>query len=152
MFFKKPEKDPDSFWREYEEKTGEKVLARSLGMYVSGWEEFDNKGWSNIWGLIIATGGGFRFHHFPQYSWLDFLSRAANQDKKEKTIFIPKEKIVSAVLIKETKWWRKILNFSPPKLVVSYMDETGNERRVFLDADYKSDDIAPKLSALLPAQ
>jgi hypothetical protein len=65
----KKRNDPEKFWREYEEKTGEKVLARTLGQYVSGWDEFGDLSAGPLWGLIIATSGGFRFHHFPQANW-----------------------------------------------------------------------------------
>lgn len=150
MFTRKKEQSTDSFWREYEEKTGEIVLARSLGKYISGWEEFDSRKWNSIWGLIIATSGGFRFHHFPQQSWIDAFTRSSGQDApKEKTIFIPKDKIISARLIKETKWWKKIFNYSPPQLVIQFRDGTGNERQLLLEADFKADNLAAQLGANL---
>ena len=149
MFSKKPETSPDTFWQEYEEKIGEKVLARGLGQYVSGWEEFDVKKQTAIWGLIIATSGGFRFHHFPQMSWIDAFTRFAAKDQpKEKTIFIPKERIVSAELIKEKKWWKKILSSSPPRLVIRYRDEGGAEKQLLLEAEYKADDLPEKLTGV----
>ena len=139
--------DPEEFWTEYEEKTGEKVLARSLGQYVSGWKEFDNPPGSPIWGLIIATSGGFRFHHFPQVNWLTALSRLGSNDNlpKEKTIFIPADSIISAVLYGETKWYRKIFLPVVPRLVIRYRDETGIEKELLLQAEYKSDGIAEAL-------
>ena len=139
--FRKTEKSPDKFWREYEEKTGEKVLARSLGRYMSGWEEFDSKGWSAIWGLIIATSGGFRFHHFPHQSWLEVLTQFSDREEpKEKTIFIQREKILSAMFIKESRWWKKILSPAPPRLLITYRDETENERQLILEVDYYTAD------------
>ena len=141
-------KDPEDFWTEYEKKTGEKVLARSLGQYVSGWEEFDNPPGSPMWGLIIATSGGFRFHHFPQANWLTALSRLGsnNNPPKEKTIFIPTDKIISAVLYRETKWYRKIFLPVTPRLVIHYRDEAGEEKKLLLQAEYKSDGIAEALT------
>ena len=137
MLFRKDEKTPDVFWQEYEEKTGEKVLARGLGKYISGWQEFDQTKSKGIWGLIITTSGGFRFHHFPQNSWIDAFTRFADKGQaKEKTIFIPKEKIISTEVMKETKWWRKILNPSPPHLVIRYIDEAGLEKRLLFEAEY----------------
>ena len=136
----KTEKSTDDFWREYEEKTGEKVLARGLGRYVSGWEEFDDNRWTSIWGLIIATSGGFRFHHFPQRSWIDsFVSWSGREGSKEKTIFIPKEKILSAVLITEKKWWKKIFAPSPPHLVIEYNDGD-NTRRLLVEIEIGAKD------------
>ena len=131
----KPKITPDDFWQEFEEKTGEKVLARCLGKYLSGWEEFDLKGLSNLWGLIIATSGGFRFHHFPQQSWFDFLSRQGGAAPKEKTFFIPKEKIISSRQTRETRWWKKLLSSPPSHLFITYLDEEGNEKQLITEID-----------------
>lgn len=142
MFLKKQEKTSGDFWREYEEKTGEKVLARSLGKYLSGWDEFDEKKWGGIWGLIITTSGGFRFHHFPQNSWIDALTKFAEKEQvKEKTIFIPKEKIVSTDVIKETKWWKRVFSNLPPRLVVRFLDDAppgsdAVEKKIEFEAEY----------------
>jgi len=130
MLLRKAEKSPDAFWREYEEKTGEKVLERGLGKYVCGWEEFDKNRWNGLWGLIINTSGGFRFHHFPQRSMFDALAQSAVNDKeppKEKTIFLSREKIISQEFIKEGKWWKWLLFSSTPQLVISYRDDAANE-------------------------
>jgi len=144
MFFKKSEKSPDTFWREYEEKTGEKVLARGLGKYVCGWDEFDNKRWNGLWGLIINTSGGFRFHHFPQNSFFDALTQLAVNEKestKEKTIFLPQEKIISQEFIKEEKWWKRLFFRSTPQLIINYRDETpdesgGKNKKLVFEAEY----------------
>ena len=146
MFAKKDQKTPDDFWREYEEQTGEKVLARGLGRYVSGWEEFDNQGWNSVWGLIISTSGGFRFHHFPQTSWLQAMVNLGNNDApKEKTFFIPKENIISAKLIEETSWWKKIFRSFPPQLLIDYRDGTENTKQVLLEVEFKYENIAGSL-------
>ena len=141
-------KNPEDFWQDYEKKTGEKVLARSLGQYVSGWEEFDNPAGNPIWGLIIATSGGFRFHHFPQINWLSALTRLGSGDDppKEKTIFIPGGRIISADLRRETKWYRKIFFPATPSLLIRYLDETGMEKELLLYAEYKSDGVAEALT------
>ena len=143
----KRRKSPDDFWRDYEDKTGEKVLARSLGQYVSGWEEFDNPPGNPIWGLIIATSGGFRFHHFPQVNWLSALARLGSGEDapKEKTIFIPGARIVSAVLRRETKWYKKLFSPIPPHLLIRYLDEAGTEKELLLYAEHKPDGIAEAL-------
>ena len=147
MPVKKNQKDAEKFWREYEEETGEKVLARSLGRYMSGWEEFDSKEWTSIWGLIIATSGGFRFHHFPQTSWLTALSNFGNNDApKEKTFFIPKEKIISAKIIEETKWWKKIFGSAPPQLLIDYKDVTENTKQVLLEVEFRHENLAESLN------
>jgi hypothetical protein len=150
MLSGKKQNSPEDFWREYEEQTGEKVLARGLGRYMSGWEEFDSQEWNSIWGLIIATSGGFRFHHFPQTSWLDALANFTNSSApKEKTFFIPKEQIVSAKLIEETSWWKKIFRSSAPQLLINYRDGTENTKQVLLEVEFKPENLA---QALCPEQ
>ena len=132
------------FWQEYEEETGEKVLQRGLGRYISGWEEFDKNKWEGTWGLVISTSGGFRFHHFPKTTWLDSLVRSDKHEKpKEKTIFIRKENIISVSFNAEKKWWKKLLFSPPPQLVITYTDnslpETDRiEKRLLFEAEYTS--------------
>jgi hypothetical protein len=145
-------KTPEDFWREYEEKTGERVLARALGQYVSGWDEFGDLsappyGGSPLWGLIIATSGGFRFHHFPQVNWLSAIMRSGSADDPpaEKTIFIPREKLISAELRKETKWYRKIFSQDVPRLLIRYRAESGTEKELVLNAEYKPEGLAEAL-------
>ncbi|MDR1802682.1 MAG: hypothetical protein LBQ94_03675 [Treponema sp.] len=137
---RKTEKNADDFWREYEEKTGEKVLAHGLGRYVSGWDEFDSNRWTSLWGLIIACTGGFRFHNFPQRSWLDSLVNWSGQEEpKEKTIFIPKERIISTQLVVETNWWKKLFVSSPPQLFIDYHDGD-NTRRLLVEVEIGAKD------------
>ena len=142
-------KTVDEFWEEYEEKTGEKVIARSLGQYVSGWGEFDGLRGTPLWGLIIATSGGFRFHHFPQVSWLTALSRlgSINEPPKEKTIFIPSDRIISAVLHRETKWYKKILAPITPRLTICYRDESGEEKALLINTDHQAEGITDALAS-----
>ena len=144
----KKQKNPDDFWREYEEKIGEKVAARGLGQYISGWDEFDNPPGNPIWGLVIATSGGFRFHHFPQVSWLSAFVRFGSGEEvpKEKTIFIPGERIISAVLHRETKWYKRIFSSAVPRLVIRYRDEAGTEKELLFQVEYKPEGVAQALT------
>jgi hypothetical protein len=135
-------KSPEDFWREYEATTGETIVARSLGQYLSGWQEFPAG--SPLWGLIIATSGGFRFHHFPQTSWFSAFART-EEPPKEKTIFIPKESITAAVLHKETKWYKKLFSPSAPFLEVFYRDEGGEAKTLLLQVDFQADGLVEAL-------
>ena len=138
MLFRNTSKNPDDFWRDYEEKTGEKVLARCLGQYMSGWGEFENL--SGIWGLVIFTSGGFRFHHFPQIAWFQVFSRiSASEAPKEKTIFVPKENITGMSIFKETKWWKKLSRSMTP-LKIQCRDDAGVELQLVLNIDPKTGD------------
>ena len=150
---KETENKVETFWQEYEEKIGATVLARSLGQYLSGWEEFDNKGLTNIWGLIIATSEGFRFHHFAHRNWLEALTN--REGSKEKIIDIQREKIISAQFIYESRWWMKLLRNTLPKLELVYKDNEGMERTMVLEANImagknnNSELLADKLNSLL---
>jgi hypothetical protein len=144
--FRRNDKDPDDFWREYEEKTGEKIIARGLGQYVSGWDEFGDSGRNPVWGLIIATSGGFRFHHFPQNNWLSALFGSGGEAQKEKTIFIPRKKIISANLHKETKWYMKLLSPGVPHLIIRYLNEKNDEKDLLFNAEYKSEGIVEAIN------
>jgi hypothetical protein len=126
MLWKNNDENPADFWREYGEKHGEKVLAYAMGQYLSGWAEYN----TSFWGLLIATDGGFRVHHFPQENWLMVLSRKSTGSGKtpeEKTIFIPKDRLLSAELWMEKVWWKKIFLPSWPRLIIRYQDSGGAE-------------------------
>jgi len=147
MFFeKKQKKDPDDFWREYEEKTGEKVLARTMGQYYSGWDEFGHNNDSPLWGLAIVTSGGFRFHHFPQQNWLGTLfGSVSSEAAKEKTLFIPRERIITAVLHKETNWWKKLFGPAPAVMIIKYRGEDESEKNLVIKTEFKTDGIIESL-------
>ena len=134
-----------TFWEEYEAKIGEKVLAKSLSRYMSGWGDFT----APLWGLAIATSGGFRFHHFPKNKSF-FGVPLSSQDGKqpaEKTFFIPTESIISTELIREERWWKKIFSSPVPTLIINYNIHDA-EKKMFIEIDRNADDI---LEALRPA-
>jgi hypothetical protein len=136
MFKKKEEQSSADFWEEYEKNTGEKVLARGLGKYISGWDEFTEKNWKGLWGLLITTSCGFRFLHFPQNSWMDALI-PRKEPPKEKSFFLPKEKIMSTEFIVEKNWLKKIFTPSPPYLVIKYTGDNGTEKKLVFEAEYR---------------
>jgi hypothetical protein len=110
--------DPAQFWRDYGARYGETVHAYGLGRYISGWNEFQEP----LWGLSIATSGGFRFHHFPHEGWIQALSRISfgGDTPKEKTLFIPHERILGVDLRIEKSWWKRLLNPSLPRVLIQY--------------------------------
>jgi hypothetical protein len=143
LFEKKRETDPASFWKEYEEKCGEKVLAYTLGQYLSGWEEFNLP----LWGLLIATSGGFRFHHFPHEGWIQALSRLSSgaEAPKEKTIFIPRDQLAAVELKVEKSWLKKIFLPHSPRLVIRYGDRGGE---LVMETGQKALEIVRALSTV----
>ena len=143
MFQKKNKSvDIEQFWKDYEESIGEKVLAKSLGQYLNG---FPGQPYP-LWGLAIATSGGFRFHHFPHEGWLMAISRVSTggEAPKEKTFFIPKDSINSIELIQEKRWWKKILSPANPALAI-HCRVNGEEARIFIETDLTASAIAQEL-------
>ena len=147
MFLQKKDGvDIDTFWQNYEEKTGEKVLAKSLGRYLGGLDEHPQP----LWGLAIATTGGFRFHHFPHEGWIMALSRitSGGEAPKEKTFFIPKENISFLELVVEKRWWKKLLAPSSPVLRIRCRQENPGgkaETEILVETDREAGAIVAAL-------
>jgi hypothetical protein len=146
LFSAPKQNDPQEFWKNYEAQLGEKVLAFALGQYLSGWEEFDLP----LWGLLIATDGGFRFHHFPHEGWLTFLTRASSggDAPKEKTIFIPQDRVLSVELYIEKSLLKRIIFPGSPKLILRYVNARGGEGKLTAETDKKAEEIVKHLQRL----
>jgi hypothetical protein len=149
IFSRQKQTDPQEFWKNYEAQLGEKVLAFALGQYVSGWEEFAPP----LWGLLIATDGGFRFHHFPHEGWLQLLTRVSSgsEGPKEKTLFIPRDRILSTELYFEKSILKKIFFPSTPRLIIRYLDARGGERMFVAETEKKAEEIVQQLQSLKEA-
>lgn len=139
-----------AFWRDYSEKLGEEILRFSLGRYLSGVHGLAGP----LWGLVIATDAGLRFHHFPHESWMSALSRlggGGGAAPTEKTFFIPKGRILGAELFRERSRLKRLLSPSAPRLVVRYRPEdteTG-EASAVCELDRDADGLADALKGLL---
>ena len=128
--------DPSVFWREYEEKCGEKVLAYGLGRYLGGWDGYPMP----LWGLIIATEGSFRFQHFPNESWFAVIRKSARQE--EKSFAIKRDDIISFVYWKEKKILKRIFFSTRPCFIIQYKKPDGSNGEVRLEVDEKGESIA----------
>lgn len=144
----------DQFWREYEQKIGEKVVKFALGRYLSGWAEFDGP----LWGLAIVTEGGFRFHHFPHESWISALSRlgggGGGAAPTEKTLFVPRARIKGYEMILEKSWIKRLLTPSSPTVKLVYEREAGPAAEpaiLFVELDRNSAELDAALKGLLTA-
>jgi hypothetical protein len=141
-------KNPEEFWRGYEAQHGEKVLAHSLGCYMTGWDDYQGP----LWGLLIATDGGFRFHHFPHEGWIKALSRVSGgggDEPVEKTLFIPRDRLASIELSTENSWLRRIVFARPPQFVVGYLKGDGSAGTFLADSDKSALPVVAALRTLL---
>jgi hypothetical protein len=110
--------DVERFWRKYGARYGETIHAYGLGRYISGWAEFQD----TLWGLLIATSGGCRFYHFPHKGWIQVCSCISfdGDAPREKTLFIPHERILDVNLWIEKSWWKRLLIPSLPHIMIRY--------------------------------
>jgi hypothetical protein len=134
--------DIADFWREYGEKIGETVLAYSMGRSLSGWTG------EQLWGLIIATDGGFIFHHFPSENWLDLLlkSTSLKKEPQEKVLRIPASRLLSAEVREEKSLLKRFFRYRPPMLFLKYLDEAGEEAEFIAEGDEKLKALAQSLN------
>jgi hypothetical protein len=146
----KTPQSPTDFWRDYEAETGDAVLAVALGQYLRGWAEYP---WP-LWGLLIATDSGFRFHHFPNEGWIGAMARTARgaDSPKEKTIYIPKASIISVGYTAEKSWWKRLFSAHQPVLRICYLNVDGAECELFAEAAKDAAPVASALNSILNTQ
>jgi hypothetical protein len=148
FFVHKPAKSVERFWEDYTARYGEQILANGLGRYLGGWAEFGEASASApLWGLIIATSGGFRFHHFPKNGWIQGLFRGGSgeDDEEEKTAFIPYDSIINVELLIEKSWWQRLFDATPPKLLIRYRSGDGSEARFLVETGIRGQEVAEAL-------
>ena len=83
------------FWSKFEEETGEKVEARSMGECFQASDRD-----SGLWGLLVLTDKSFRFKHMPSDNWLSAIFKKADRSKEQKkdmSITIPRGDIVEVI-------------------------------------------------------
>jgi hypothetical protein len=72
-----------------------------------------------------------------------------SQAPQEKTIFIPRERLLSAEVRMETRWWKKLLAYRPPVLAIKYRNgnpETGPAGELLAEADKDAARLVPFLT------
>lgn len=140
-------KDPADFWREYAQRIGEPVSAYALGRYIRGWDALEPP----LWGLLIVSAGGFRFHHFPHENWLQAISRnaAGESAPTEKILFIPKDRLLGAELKIEKSWWKRLLVAQPPLLLIRCLTENRTETTLAAETEITAAAVAEHIKKLI---
>jgi hypothetical protein len=149
LFERKKQQGPEEFWKEYEQKIGQKVLGYSLGQYIEGWDEYTQP----MWGLVVAAEDSFIFHHFPHEGWLQALSRNATggEGPKEKIITIHRDRLVSVRLDRQRSLWHRLIAYRPPRLVVRYRLENGTESELIAETDMRCEYVAQAIAGIIDA-
>lgn len=148
MFTNKNDDSVHDFWKEFEESTGEKVLAKSLGRYLSGLDDRLEA----LWGLAVVTSGGLRFRHFPKEPSIFGIAKLPTGGKapKEQSFFIPKEAVVSIELFDEKRWWKKIMASSFPVLVICCRINE-DDKKISIEIDRDAVSLVDALNGLCNA-
>jgi hypothetical protein len=80
---------------------------------------------------------------------MDVISLSSNREKKkEKIIFIPRERIISASLDEELKGWKKFFTSRMPRLVLHFRDTNNLEKQLLFEVEIQPEDLAEKLASL----
>jgi hypothetical protein len=103
-----------AYWSAFEEETGEKVEARSIGEYYEAPGDA-----SGLWGLLVLTDAAFRFKYVPSENWLSSMFKRAVGVKSEAVDIRIAREDISSVTIPKRDFLSRI--FSPPmqRLVIA---------------------------------
>jgi len=86
------EQSVEAFWENFEQETGEKVLAKTMS------QRFASPKDRGDWGLLVLSPSGLRFRKTPGENWFASLFRASSPSvpgKSEQDLVIPFSSIVS---------------------------------------------------------
>jgi len=134
------------YWKEKENKLGERILGKNICEYISGYRDFDRK----TWGILYFTKNSFYFDIFHEKKFFFssiFKVNRTDQDKKINTFQIPWKDVIKIDLPKAKNYFLSIF-FPPDSLtIVSYSDKSNyrdcklvlnihskNERDRFMEA------------------
>lgn len=81
-----------AFWDAFEKDTGEKVIARTMGQYLSS-----EPGTKPLWGLLVLTDSSLRFRPTPGENWFAGMFKntpSSVSNRQEDDIRVPLEAIL----------------------------------------------------------
>jgi hypothetical protein len=129
------------FWNAFENETGEKVEARSIGEWLQ------DKG-PSLWGLVILTDKSFRFKHLPSENWLMGLFKKSSISKapadEEVDIVIPRGEL-EGELPERRGFFSRLTGPAFPRFTVK---RAGGEKEYIFSVDPSSGFVAALKGAL----
>ena len=119
---KKQEREIAAFWSDLEDELGERIIARSIGEYFSGFEGIKGP----LWGLFFITESSFYFRHFNQPNWFSAVIQASGSSVGNGELFIsiPRKDILEAGTVKSASFLSRLIAPPQPVLVLEYKDAT----------------------------
>lgn len=131
------EESVEAFWAKFEEETGEKTLARTMGQLFASPKD------PGTWGLLVLSPMGLRFRPTPGQNWFASIFKATPapvSQAQEDDLFVP-----FASMIEVSFPSRKFLDalFGSPFLAVRIRyGEASGEKELRLGVDPKSDFVS----------
>ena len=138
--------DAEKFWSDFEAQTGEKVVAKAMGI----WEENGND--KGLWGILILTDKSFRFRHIPSEGLILGLFRLpeGKREKREPVEIVAPLDSISSVRGEERNWLSRLFGSPFRRFEVAWRASPDEEpRREGFSVD-PSLDFLKKLRAALP--
>ncbi len=145
------ETEVERFWRETEERLGERVLLYSLGQYLGGYGDVR----AGAWGLFYISDSALHFQTFPNQNWFSTIFRSfarsrAREEATEMEFTLPQASIREAQLRGGRSLWKRIFAPEPPTVSVYYINEDGNESELRFLMDMKVKEFVNLLKARSP--
>jgi len=60
---------------------------------------------------------------------------------------IPRDRLISAELVKEPNWFLRLFKSPSPQLIVNYRDESGAEKKLLMEADLIHGELLENLNS-----
>ncbi|MDP2790790.1 MAG: hypothetical protein Q8O15_03425 [Rectinemataceae bacterium] len=134
----------EQFWKDFEIKTGEKLVVASMGQFFEPGEKVGK------WGLVFLTDVALHYKHMPSNnSFLSLFSmnKSPEPTGKEIELVYPLESILSADTPKRT-WKDRLFGTPFQGFSITVADLGGGQKKVSFSTD-PSNKLAEKLQALL---
>lgn len=145
------ESEVERFWRDTEQRLGEKVHLYSLGQYLGGYGEVR----PGCWGLFFISDSALHFQTFPNENWFGAIFRGVTRNRRQATesemeFSLPQASISEVRLLSAPSWWKRLFSPQPPTVVVRYIDENGQEADLRFAMDMKVKEFIALLDARIP--
>lgn len=119
----------EEFWSATERELGERILVKSLGQYLGGFEGLKGP----LWGIFFLTDSSLHFRHFRQENWYSLLLRASGHPggDADSAFVIPEADVTEVLHHREASGGIFRLFSAPnPELVIRFRAENREERNL----------------------
>jgi hypothetical protein len=117
--------EAEKFWIDFEARTGEKVVARSMGIWHENGEE------KGPWGILILTDKSFRYKYMPSDRLILGLFRSPDSTgaKREALELVAPLEGISLVEETERGWFARLFGSPFRRFEISWDEAEESARR-----------------------